>query len=120
MAGWLFEASPGTGCSGGAWVAAAFGSFCYPAGPADTHSDSACAVLETEHLVSCAVAAAEEVAAVCVAVDPCVVDRCSHTLAPLCPHGRQQDPAVGDQYPGEHGPAPAVDAQLLGFLPLPV
>ena len=122
--GWqqLFEASPGTGCSGGAWVAAAFCSFCYcdPGGPAGNHSDSASAALETEHLVSCAVVAVVEVAAACVAVGPCVVDRCSHTLVPLYPHGRPQDPAVGDQYLGEHGPAPAVDAQQLGFLPPPV
>ena len=121
MAGWqqLFEASRGTGCSGEASVAAAFCSFCYcdPGGPAGNHSDSAFAALETGHLVACA-AAAEEVAASC--VDPCVVDRCSHTLAPLNPHDHQRDPAVGDRCLGERGPAPVVDAQLQGFLPPPV
>ena len=120
MAGWqqLFEASRGTGCSGGALVGAAFCFFCYcdPGGSAGNHSDLASAALETGHLVS--FAAAEEVAAFC--VDPCVVDRCSHTLVPLNPHDHQRDPAVGDRCLGERGPAPVVGAQLLGFPPPPV
>jgi len=117
FAGWLFEASPETSCSGGAWVGAAFCSFCYcdPGDPGN-HSDLAFAALETSHLVACAV---EELAASCV-VDPCVVDRCSRTPVPLYPHDHQLDPAAGDRYLGERGLAPVVDAQLLGFLPPPV
>ena len=116
FAGWLFEASPETGCSGGASVGAAFCSFCYcdPGDPGN-HSDSAFAALETSHLVACA---AEELAASC--VDPCVVGKCSRTLVLLYPHDHPQDPVVGDQYLGERGPAPVDDAQLLGFLPPPV
>ena len=118
FAGWLFEASPETGCSGGAWVEAAFCSFCYcdPGDPGN-QSDLAFAALGTGRLVACAV---EEVEASCAGV-LCGVDSCSHTLVPLCRHDHLLDPdAAGDQCLGEHEPAPAVGVQLLEFPHPPV
>ena len=121
FAGWLFEASPETGCSGGAWVEAAFCSFCCYCDPGDpgTRSDLASAALGTLHPAACA---AGEVAVSC--SDPDVEGTCSHTPALLYPRGRQQDPVVDDWWLcgaglAEHGLAPVVGGQLLGFPLLP-